>query len=151
MSGKCPCCSGKQYSLCCLPFLNGQQIPDSAEQLMRSRYTAYVEQNAAYLAATWHPSKHVAHLETLLSESFSATTWLSLNVTRCNRGSHDNEAFVTFFARYLEKGRASALYECSRFLREDQRWYYIDGTHPELGRNDRCPCSTNKKYKKCCG
>ncbi|ORM69940.1 YchJ family protein [Pantoea rwandensis] len=151
MSEKCPCCSGKQYSLCCQPFLSGQEIPASAEQLMRSRYTAYVEKNAAYLAATWHSSKRVADFETLLSESFIDSEWLGLNVTRCNHGSHENEAFVTFFARYLEKGRASAIYECSRFLREDQRWYYIDGTTPELGRNDRCPCGSDKKYKKCCG
>ncbi len=151
MSDKCPCCSAAQYSLCCQPFLNGQDYPASAEQLMRSRYTAYVQNNAAYLASTWHSSKRVADLETLLSESFSATEWLGLNVTCCNHGSHENEAFVTFFARYLEKGRAGAIYECSRFLREDQRWYYVDGTTPALGRNDRCPCGSDKKYKKCCG
>ncbi|WP_215800058.1 YchJ family protein [Pantoea dispersa] len=151
MSEKCPCCSGEQYSLCCQPFLNGQQTPQRAEQLMRSRYSAYVKQNAAWLVETWHPSQRVAGLETLLSESFATTEWLGLNVTRCNHGSHENEAFVTFFARYLEKGRTCNLYECSRFLREDQRWYYVDGTTPELGRNDRCPCGSDKKYKKCCG
>ncbi|MEQ0581177.1 YchJ family protein [Pantoea dispersa] len=151
MSEKCPCCSGEQYSLCCQPFLNGQQTPQRAEQLMRSRYSAYVKQNGAWLVETWHPSQRVAGLETLLSESFATTEWLGLNVTRCNHGSHENEAFVTFFARYLEKGRTCSLYECSRFLREDQRWYYVDGTTPELGRNDRCPCGSDKKYKKCCG
>ncbi|MDI9222523.1 YchJ family protein [Pantoea sp. EA-12] len=151
MSEKCPCCSGKQYSSCCQPFLSGHDIPASAEQLMRSRYTAYVEKNAAYLASTWHSSQRVADLETLLSESFSNTEWLGLNVTRCINGNHVNEAFVTFFARYREKERTSAIYECSRFLREDQRWYYVDGTTPELGRNDRCPCGSDKKYKKCCG
>ncbi|MEB5971407.1 YchJ family protein [Pantoea dispersa] len=151
MSEKCPCCSGEQYSLCCQPFLNGQQTPQRAEQLMRSRYSAYVMQNAAWLVETWHPSQRVTGLETLLSESFASTEWLGLTVTRCNHGSHENEAFVTFFARYLEKGRTCSLYECSRFLREDQRWYYVDGTTPELGRNDRCPCGSDKKYKKCCG
>ncbi|WP_128600396.1 YchJ family protein [Pantoea wallisii] len=151
MSETCPCCSGKQYSLCCQPFLNGEAIPASAEQLMRSRYSAYVKHNAAYLTQTWHPSKRGDGMETLLSESFAGTEWLGLNVTRCNHGSHENEAFVTFFARYLEKARTSSLYECSRFLREDQRWYYVDGTTPALGRNDRCPCGSDKKYKKCCG
>ncbi|MBK4783226.1 MAG: YchJ family protein [Pantoea sp. Pent] len=151
MSEKCPCYSGEQYSLCCQPFLNGQQTPQRAEQLMRSRYSAYVMQNAAWLVETWHPSQRVAGLETLLSESFATTEWLGLNVTRGNHGSHENEAFVTFFARYLEKDRTCSLYECSRFLREDQRWYYVYGTTPELGRNDRCPCGSDKKYKKCCG
>ena len=151
MSEKCPCCSGKQYSVCCQPFLLGREIPPTAEQLMRSRYTAYVEKNASYLTSTWHISKRVADLETLLSESFTATDWLGLTVTCCNEGSHENEAFVTFFARYREKGRNEALYERSRFLREDHHWYYVDGTAPALGRNDRCPCGSDKKYKKCCG
>lgn len=103
MSEKCPCCSGKQYSLCCEPFLKGNQIPASAEQLMRSRYSAYVMQDADYLIATWHPARREPKLAGLLSESFQDTEWLSLNVTRCNHGCHDNEAFVTFFARYREK------------------------------------------------
>ncbi len=78
---------------------------------------------------------------------FQGTDWLSLNVTRCNHGSHENEAFVTFFARYREKTNIQAIHECSRFLREDQRWYYVDGTAPPVGRNDRCPCGSEKNTK----
>jgi len=118
---------------------------------MRSRYTAYVRRNADYLISTWHPRQRADDLKTLLSESFAGTQWLSLNVTCCNHGSHENEAFVTFFARYREKDREAALSERSRFLREEQRWYYVDGTAPAIGRNDRCPCGSDKKYKKCCG
>jgi len=151
VSETCPCCSGEQYSVCCEPFLQGNQIPVTAEQLMRSRYCAYVQHNADYLVATWHPEKRHPSLSGLLSESFPGTDWLSLNVTRCNHGSHENEAFVTFFARYREKTTIQAIHECSRFLREDQRWYYVDGTAPPVGRNDRCPCGSEKKYKKCCG
>lgn len=150
MSESCPCCSGKQYSVCCGPFLNGSAIPFTAEQLMRSRYSAYVRQDAAYLVATWHSSQRFPDLQQRLSESFADTQWLSLNVTRCNQGSHANEAFVTFFARYREKSQVMAIHERSRFLHEDHRWYYTDGVVPEVGRNDRCPCGSDKKYKKCC-
>jgi SEC-C motif-containing protein len=139
VSETCPCCSGEQYSLCCEPFLKRLRLPATAEQLMRSRYSAYVRQDADYLVSTWHPSRRDPMLAELLSENFPATVWLSLNVTRCNPGSHDNEAFVTFFARYRENSAIHAIHECSRFLREDQRWYYIDGTAPQVGRNDRCP------------
>ncbi|WP_411751462.1 SEC-C metal-binding domain-containing protein, partial [Serratia sp. (in: enterobacteria)] len=45
----------------------------------------------------------------------------------------------------------SAMHERSRFLRLEQRWYYIDGTKPQPGRNAICPCGSGKKYKKCCG
>ena len=151
MSEKCPCCSGKQYSVCCQPFLNGEALPLSAEQLMRSRYTAYATGNAVYLTETWHASQRSVDLTARLSESFAGTTWLGLNVTCCNHGIHENEAFVTFFARYREKERESAIAERSRFLREEGRWYYVDGTAPAIGRNDRCPCGSGKKYKKCCG
>ncbi|MBE5254609.1 YchJ family protein [Mixta mediterraneensis] len=151
MSEKCPCCSEKQYSLCCERFLKGNQIPATAEQLMRSRYSAYARQDADYLVSTWHPAKRSPTLAGFLSESFQDTEWLSLTVTRCNRGSHGNEAYVTFFAQYRVKNTIHAIHERSRFLREDQRWYYIDGITPELGRNDRCPCGSDKKYKKCCG
>ena len=150
MSQECPCCSGEQYSLCCAPYIDGTQIPATAERLMRSRYTAYVQQNAAYLVATWHPSQQRPELLQALTESFAGSEWLGLNVTRCFAGLHENEAFVTFFARYREKAQLHHLHECSRFVREDQRWYYIDGTAPELGRNDPCPCGSGKKYKKCC-
>lgn len=151
MSEKCPCCSGMQYSLCCEPWLSGSAIPSTPEKLMRSRYTAYVKQDAAYLAATWHSSCQQAQLQSVLEESFASTEWLSLNVIAQETGSHDNEAFVTFFARFLDNQRVAAIHERSRFLREDHRWYYIDGTTPQVGRNDRCPCGGEKKYKKCCG
>ncbi len=116
MSEKCPCCSGEQYSLCCQPFLNGQQTPQRAEQLMRSRYSAYVKQNAAWLVETWHPSQRVAGLETLLSESFATTEWLGLNVTRCNHGSHENEAFVTFLRVISKKAVPAACMNVHAFF-----------------------------------
>jgi len=118
---------------------------------MRSRYTAYARQNVEWLIASWHPSQRIPEMAQRLSESFAATEWLSLNVTCCNHGSHENEAFVTFFARYRENSQIRAIHERSRFLREDHRWYYVDGIAPQVGRNDRCPCGADKKYKKCCG
>nr|WP_257469633.1 MULTISPECIES: YchJ family protein [Pantoea] len=151
VSESCPCCSGKQYSLCCQPFVKGTEIPLSAEQLMRSRYCAYVKHDVDYLVSTWHPTRCDPALAGLLSESFAGTEWLSLNVTHCEPGRNQDEAFVTFFARYRENGVNRAMYERSRFLREDQRWYYVDGITPAIGRNDRCPCGADKKYKKCCG
>lgn len=151
MSEKCPCCSGMQYNLCCAPWLNGSAFPATAGKLMRSRYTAYVKQDAAYLVASWHPQCRHPQLQSAIEESFPATRWLGLNVISEQSGSHDNEAFVTFFARFADNQRTSAIHERSRFLREDQRWYYIDGSALQAGRNDRCPCGSEKKYKKCCG
>lgn len=151
MSELCPCCSGQQYSLCCQPYLKDRAQPASPEALMRSRYSAYVKQDIAWLLATWHPSRRSPQLSEALSESFQNTQWLALNVTACEQGNHENEGIVTFFAQYLENQQSGFIYERSRFLREDHRWYYVDGATPQLGRNDLCPCGSGKKYKKCCG
>ncbi len=151
MSDKCPCCSAMQYSLCCAPWLDGTANPPTPEALMRSRYTAYVKQRADYLVDSWHSSARQPNLHSALEESFRDTEWLSLNVIAQETGSHLNEGFVTFFARYRDNQRTGAIHERSRFLREDHRWYYIDGTVPSVGRNDSCPCGSGKKYKKCCG
>jgi len=118
---------------------------------MRSRYSAYVRQNADYLIATWHPSCQPQQFHTTLVQSFAATRWLSLQIITAEETGDKSEGYVTFFARFSENQRESFIHERSRFIREEKRWYYIDGTFPETGRNDRCPCGSGKKFKKCCG
>ena len=54
MADSCPCGSEKSYSQCCEPFLSDMAQPDTAESLMRSRYTAYTLKDSAYLYKTWH-------------------------------------------------------------------------------------------------
>lgn len=151
MSELCPCGSGMQYSVCCRPFLKGDDIPATPEALMRSRYTAYVLKDADYLIATWHPSSDPQRFHASLEQSFEATRWLSLQIISAEEPGDNSEGFVTFFARFSENQRESFIHERSRFVRVEQRWYYIDGSYPETGRNDRCPCGSGKKFKKCCG
>lgn len=150
MSELCPCCSGKQYSVCCQPYLDQAAFPALPEALMRSRYTAYVRHDADYLIKTWHPACEPWRFKPGLEESFAATQWRSLHIIEAETPGDSAEGFVMFFARFTENQRESFIHERSRFLREDQRWYYIDGTYPETGRNDRCPCGSGKKFKKCC-
>ncbi len=88
---------------------------------MRSRYCAFVLENAPYLLATWHASTRPADV------SFdTAVKWLGLQV-REHREQDSTHAQVEFVARYRLDGRAVRLHERSRFLREDGRWYYVDG------------------------
>ncbi|MCP2233269.1 SEC-C motif-containing protein [Erwinia aphidicola] len=118
---------------------------------MRSRYCAYVKQDVGYLVATWHPSCQASAFAASIEESFAHTEWLGLNVLSSEVIADGQQGYVTFFARFSENQRERSIHERSRFLREEQRWYYIDGTFPPIGRNDRCPCGSGKKYKKCCG
>lgn len=90
---------------------------------MRSRYTAYALADAAYLKATWHPDT--------LPPSFALdeqerVQWLGLQVRR-HVESDEHQASVEFVARYKINGRAHRLHELSRFVREQGRWFYLDG------------------------
>lgn len=94
---------------------------------MRSRYSAYVLGDAAYVRASWHPDTRPADLE--LGDG-TTTRWLGLEVKRHVPIDADH-ATVEFVARYRTGGApAVRLHELSRFERIDGRWYYVDGTFP---------------------
>lgn len=123
----CPCGSGASFDQCCAPWLAGTAAAPSAEALMRSRYCAYTLLREDYLLATWHPTTRPAQLG-LANEA--PTKWLGLEVRRHEQQDADRTsvAIVEFVARYKINGRAQRLHETSRFVREDGRWFYVDGT-----------------------
>ncbi len=90
---------------------------------MRSRYTAYVLRDEAYLLATWHPDTRPPELGL---ERETGVKWLGLKVKR-HEDSGDGHAIVEFVARYKVDGRGHRLHETSRFRHEQGRWLYLDG------------------------
>jgi SEC-C motif domain protein len=121
----CPCGSGHTLSHCCGRFHLGGALAGqapTAEALMRSRYSAYVLDQLDYLLATWHPSTRPAALD----PNASGLRWLGLTV-RHHRALGADRAEVSFVARSKLGGRAHRLEEVSRFVREDGRWFYVDG------------------------
>ncbi len=116
----CPC-GAANYSTCCGRYHNGAVAPDAAT-LMRSRYSAYVLKLEAYLLATWHPDTRPASLD-LAADNCK---WLGLEVKKFIQESADC-ATVEFVARYKTGGRAHRLHEISRFVRDGERWFYVDG------------------------
>ena len=123
VSNLCPCGSTKNFADCCARYIDSNQPAPTAEALMRSRYTAYTLQREDYLLATWHQSTRPSALG--LAEDAS-TKWLGLEVKR-HEQQDDDHAIVEFVARYKVNGRAHRLHEESRFVREDGRWFYMDG------------------------
>lgn len=119
----CPC-GAPDYAACCGRYHNGIPAPD-AEALMRSRYSAYVLKREPYLLATWHPSTRPAALDLDTDNA----KWLGLKVKKHSPQDQEH-ATVEFVARYKIGGRAHRLHEVSRFVREDGRWYYVDGQFP---------------------
>lgn len=111
------------YGDCCGRYIghwDEQPAPD-AQALMRSRYTAFVREEAAYLLASWHADQRPAQLD-----FEPGCKWLGLEVRDFQVTGQDG-AQVEFVARYRVAGRAVRLHERSRFVREDGRWYYVDG------------------------
>jgi len=134
-SSTCPC-GGASLATCCGPYIAGDAVPQTAELLMRSRYTAYTQRNEAYLRATWHASTLPS--EPVIGEN-EKLQWLGLEVKSALRlrqrkaGLSENQDAdtVEFVARYKINGRAHRLHEVSRFVREDGRWFYLDGSFPD--------------------
>ena len=134
----CPC-GGTSLATCCGPYIDGSAIPQSAEALMRSRYTAYGLRDEPYLLATWHPSTRPT--EPVMSNE-EKLQWLGLEVKsalRLRQRKADDADLTTdtveFVARFKTNGRAQRLHEISNFVREPAeggpRWFYVDGSFPE--------------------
>ena len=122
MPDVCPCQwqDGVLFDDCCGRYIAGAVLAPTAEALMRSRYSAFVQEAGDYLLQTWHPSTRPTAME------FEPTQWLGLKV----EAAHDideSHAEVRFSARYKVNGRAHKMQENSRFVREQGAWLYVDG------------------------
>lgn len=119
----CPCGSGAAYAQCC-GLLHAGAAAASAEALMRSRYSAYVLGLTRYLLASWHVSTRPSTID--LASDLHTRKWLGLSV-RAQQDTGPESAMVEFIARYrVDGGSATRIQECSRFVREEGRWYYLD-------------------------
>lgn len=127
MTQPCPCgrldARGKPCALsaCCGRFLDYATHAPDAESLMRSRYSAFVLGRLDYLNASWHASTRPAALALE-----PGVKWLGLEV-KSHRATDADHAEVEFVARSRVAGRGQRLHERSRFVREDGRWWYVDG------------------------
>lgn len=120
----CPCGSDKTYNQCCRPYHDGKSAP-TAEALMRSRYSAYVLRNGAYLHRSWHSSTR-PNKKGLLQ--LPATEWLGLEIVRTALGGEqDSQGIVEFIASYRDGEQIGRLHETSRFVKEGSKWYYLVG------------------------
>jgi SEC-C motif-containing protein len=124
MMNNCPCGSEQTYNQCCRKYHDGKTAP-KAEALMRSRYSAYVLRNGAYLHRSWHSSTR-PNKKSLLQ--LPATDWLGLEIVRTELGGEqDEQGIVEFIASYRDGEQISRLHETSRFVKENGKWYYLVG------------------------
>ncbi|GAA4284118.1 YchJ family metal-binding protein [Brevibacterium daeguense] len=124
-SGTCPCGglpAGAVLADCCGPALDGTVWPETAEALMRSRYTAFVLHHDDHLFRTWHPRTRPRGR---LSDP--TTRWLGLTVEDASGGGPDDtEGTVTFTADWRDASGTGRLSERSVFVRRAGRWMYLE-------------------------
>ncbi len=155
----CPCRSKKPFNECCHPFLQGLTYPESPEQLMRSRFSAFATKNYEYVAKTnLGQEADLANVEAVvksMTEDYLHIHWLNLKVIES--GETDADAgFVSFNAFYGYKGKIFVLKEYSHFKKQEGRWFYDAETSDsevermKISKNDLCICGSGKKFKKCC-
>jgi len=88
---------------------------------MRSRFTAYVVGDEAYLRRTWHPRTRPARVRVDPGQE-----WLALRILdTTDGGMFDREGTVEFRAEYRAAGRVDAMQENSRFVRDGGQWVYV--------------------------
>ncbi len=147
----CPCTSSRPYKSCCQPLHNSDLQASTAEQLMCSRYSAFCLDNVDYLIATLYPDKRKTNDKQMLDQTIEQTKWLGLRVIKHKQtGQTATVEFVAFF----KDEPVGQLHERSRFIKEDGRWFYVDGellAPIKLARNELCFCRSGKKFKKCHG
>ncbi|MRN37714.1 SEC-C motif-containing protein [Neisseria sp. N95_16] len=147
----CPCQSQRAYADCCQPFHAQQKLPVTAEELMRSRYSAYTLQNIDYIVQTTVPSQQKL-LDTADMLAWSRETdWQGLDVLKHIPNIGKNHAQVEFIAHFQGAGEAQHHHELSAFVKIDGRWYFIDPTVPLPTMKQPCICGSDKKFKACCG
>ena len=125
----CPCGSGTPYDGCCGRLHRGAAQATTAEELMRSRYSAYALTDADHLFRTWHPRTRPEHVL-----GTPGTTWTGLEILDVvDGGPDDATGIVEFRASYVEpagpgagtSGVPGVLHERSTFERRAHRWVYV--------------------------
>ncbi|MBC7693587.1 MAG: YchJ family protein [Methylotenera sp.] len=162
LSQTCACGSQISASECCLPFIQGKRKPATAEQLLRSRYTAFTLGDVDYIVTTHH-SKTVGEVNREEIEKWSkGSKWIGFKILQQEAGTaSDTQGMIVFHVQYEMDGKMNDHHEQSVFEKENGEWKFLDAQglqqgpirrqEPKIGRNDACTCGSGKKYKKCCG
>jgi SEC-C motif-containing protein len=156
----CPCASGFDYDACCGPIIAGKKQAETAEQLMRARYTAHVKIEVDFLFESTHPEHREGYDHKGTRAWAEKSEWHGLEILETKGGgTKDEQGEVEFIARFRDKEGLRNHHEIGHFLRRKKRWLFTEGTMVKpkplsvnkVGRNDPCHCGSGLKYKKCCG
>jgi len=122
----CYCGTTKTYQDCCEVFHRNNGKTDTAEQLMRSRYSAFVLADGDYLMTTHHSSTRPTKEKKSIVKWAKSVQWIKLEILDTSKGTkNDIEGTVTFNAYFFENGKVDVIHEKSAFVKEDGQWFYL--------------------------
>lgn len=125
---QCPCGANINYQNCCEKFIKGKELPETPEELMRSRYTAYTKANISYIANTMC-GKSAEKLNAGEAKAWAQTVnWLGLEIINAPEPIL-NRGFVEFIARYYYDHKVRQMHEKSEFNLINGKWFYVNGMH----------------------
>ena len=113
---KCHCGSALNFDVCCEPILKGKSYPESAEKLMRSRYSAYVLADIDYLKNTLAPESRSDFDPATTKQWAQQAKWKGLKILSTELGqADDKKGTVEFIATYEQDGEGLDHHEVSKF------------------------------------
>ncbi|WP_180174158.1 YchJ family protein [Acinetobacter sp. YH01022] len=147
---KCPCGAG-EYARCCQPLHLGQLKAQSAEQLMRSRYSAFARHEIDYIVKTTALGQQQVLDVAAIRDWSKANQWLKLEVVQAREKLDKHHAQVEFKAHYHDGQQAQVHHEISHFVKHEGAWYFLDPTTTmNITMKQPCICGSGKKFKQCC-
>ncbi|WP_372751329.1 YchJ family protein [Labilibaculum sp.] len=157
MNQNCFCGHSSMYIDCCGAIHSGKRNAQTAQDLMRSRYSAFVTADVDYILKTYASKTRPIQQREEILEWALTVEWRGLKILSAEKGEeNDLIGWVEFQASYCENGEEKCIHEKSLFERENGAWVYVSGEYPErkiekqINRNDLCFCGSGRKFKKCC-
>lgn len=130
MQNPCPCGSSLAYSACCEPIISGKKDATTAQELMRSRYTAFTHANIDYLMRSHSVKTRPTKERKGIEKWAKSVNWIGLTIVQTQAGEVSDEiGYVEFKALYIENGKPQQIHEKSLFQRENGKWVYVSGVH----------------------
>lgn len=146
----CPCGLGS-YSSCCQPLHLGQKKALTAQQLMRSRYSAFALQEIDYIVKTTALGQQSSLDAQAIFQWSRENRWLKLEIVQTNEKLDKNHALVEFKAHYNDGKNTQIHHEISHFVKFQDIWYFLDPTlDQQFTMKQPCICGSGKKIKQCC-
>ncbi len=122
---KCPCGNNKEYAKCCGLFHSGKAQAATAEELMRSRYSAFVKNDMEYLQNTTDPQTLGSIDEEANREWAESAEFQKLEIL--NSEEKGTKGLIEFKAFYALDGEDYVHHELSTFRKQAGVWFFKSG------------------------